>query len=83
MPRYTFEFLSVYDGISHYRLFRDGRDDGKIYVRHVNSKMTYADGSPVLKSEVEAFNVMRQAEHAKAVAKHGVELVGEFKEYSA
>ena len=80
MPRYDFEFISHYDGQSDYRIWIDGKPDTRLCV--ADRRCFYADGSKVLKAELDAFNAMRRAEHAKAVAKFGRDEIGDFREYT-
>lgn len=71
--RYTFEFISSYDGQADYRIWRDGRDHGRFCVK--NRQCFYVDGSGAIRAELDAFNAFREAEHARALAKHGAEFV--------
>lgn len=81
-PKYSFEFLSNYDGVSDYRLYIDGKPDTRFRVEVATRRCFYQDNSRALGAEVKAFNEWKRAEHAKAKAKYP-ELVEEFQEYKA
>ena len=68
MPRYTFEFISAYCGETDFRVWRDGRDDGRLRIR--GRKVFYGDGSRALAAVTQALNAYLAAEHAAAVAKY-------------
>lgn len=78
--KYTFEFISNYDGVSDYRLYINGKPGPRFCV-NLDRECFYTDGSPALKDEVEAFNADRMKNHATAVAKFGADAIGQFIEY--
>ena len=80
--RYEFKFLSNYDGISDYRLYIDGKPDTRFKVETATRRCFYQDRSRTLKAELQAFNVMKRAEHVKAKDKYP-DIVGELLEYVA
>jgi hypothetical protein len=67
--RFTFEFLSAYNGRADYRLYINGRANTRITVNRDRS-LSYGDGSPVLKSELDAFNAMMATRWNEARAKY-------------
>jgi len=77
MARYTFEFISVYQGETSYRLYIDGKSDTRISTK--NRKCYYSDKSPLLPAKLKAFNDMKRAEHEDALAKYPD--IGEFIPY--
>jgi hypothetical protein len=81
MTRYNFEFLSAYQGVTHYRLYIDGKSDTRIHVRDRTCK--YADGSKLLKAELDAFNAWRREIYAEAMEKHGANVVEDWEAYSS
>ena len=70
MTKYTFEFISNYNGWSDYRLYIDGRSDTKIRLHDATGRLSYADGSGVLLKEVKAFAEMKEAQRLAALAKY-------------
>ena len=68
MPRYTFQFISTYRGEADYRVWRDGRDDGRLRIK--GRKVFYGDGSRALAAVTQALNTYLATEHAAAVAKY-------------
>ena len=68
MTRYAFEFVSAYDGQSDYRVWRDGRDDGRICVR--KGAVTYCDGSALLRVDLDAFNTWQKERHDLALSRY-------------
>lgn len=79
MARYTFDFISNYDGVSHYRIYRDGNDGGRMCVK--DNTCYYIDGSGAYKPELDAFNDWMKNAHDAAVERYGVEHVGEWVPY--
>ena len=68
MTRYTFQFISTYQGEADYRIWRDGKDDGRLRIR--GRRVFYGDSSPALRCEAMALNAYLAKEHAAAVAKY-------------
>lgn len=81
MNRYTFDFISHYDGQSDYRIWRNAKDGGRLCVK--DRQCFYVDGSGAIRAELEAFNAFRAEEHARAVAKHGPEFVEPWTPYTS
>lgn len=73
--RYAFDFISAYGGVADYRIYRDGKDAGRVSVNQ-NNECYYSDKSGMYTPELNAFNEYKKAEHERAVAKWGVENVG-------
>ena len=68
MTRYTFQFISTYQGETDYRIWRDGKDDGRLRIR--GRKVFYSDSSPALRCEVLALNAYLESQHAAAIARY-------------
>jgi hypothetical protein len=64
--RYEFEFISQYDGRANYRVYRNGKDDGRIVLHQRKRTLTYSDDSRVLCSTLAAFNAWKADEFARA-----------------
>jgi hypothetical protein len=78
---YEFEFISHYDGRDNYRVYRNGRDDGRITLHQRSRILTYGDGSRVLRGELESFNAWKADEWARACAAFPESYSGEFVPY--
>lgn len=78
--KYQFEFISNYDGVTQYRVWRNGRDDGRIY--SARNQLYYCDGSAVTLHECAAFNEWKRDEHSRAAAKFGIDAIGQFVEWT-
>ena len=68
MAKYTFEMISAASDGTDYRVWRDGRDDGRLRVK--GRAVFYGDGSRALPCESRALNAYLAAQHAAAVAKY-------------
>jgi hypothetical protein len=70
MKTYAFEFISAFDGSSDYRLFVDGMPDTRFTLVHATSRLHYADGSPMLNREVQAFQEYKDEQLREALARY-------------
>lgn len=76
MTRYTFAFISSYGGQSDFRIWRDGKDNGRLCIK--GNVCSYGDGSKPLIAELDAFNAWQAEQFAEAIAKYGAEYVDSF-----
>lgn len=70
MNRYSFDFISSWNGKSDYRLYINGRADTRLTLEHETDVLAYADRSPVLRAELEAFNDWIESRRLEALAKY-------------
>lgn len=74
-----FEFISNYDGVTDFRLYKRGQSDTRIRVQ--GNVCTYSDGSSLLRDELAAFNSQMRAKHDAARLAYP-EHAPEFAEYT-
>lgn len=70
MERYSFEFLSSYDGKADYRLYIDGKASGRITATPRTLTLGFGDGSAPSLEQCAAYNAMKKEQLALAAAKY-------------